>query len=87
MEDGGHAQVVAIDTPGAFGRVSYAGIIIKAQGAGIGGSLLAWLRDYLNGRQIKVVVADISLIHTQSGLGYHKAPFWGRHYSSSMSEV
>ena len=45
MADGGHAQVVAIDTPGAFDRVSHAGVIIKAQGAGIGGSLLAWLRD------------------------------------------
>ena len=45
MADGGHAQVVAIDTPRAFDRVSHAGVIIKAQGAGIGGSLLAWLRD------------------------------------------
>ena len=50
MADGGYAQVVAVDTAGAFDRVAHAGVIIKAQDAGIGGNLLAWLRDYLNGR-------------------------------------
>ena len=43
-------QVVAVDIAGAFDRVSHAGVIIKAQEAGIGVNLLAWLRDYLNGR-------------------------------------
>ena len=86
MADGGYAQVVAVDTAGAFDQVDHAGVIIKAQEAGIGGNLLAWLRDYLNGR-LKLFSAHISLIHTQSGLGYQKAAFWGRRYSSSMSEI
>ena len=56
MADGEHARVVAVDFAGAFDPASDAGVIITAQEAGFSGNLLAWLREYLNDRQIQVVV-------------------------------
>ena len=54
MADGGYAQVVAVDTAGAFDQVAHAGVIIKAQDAGIGGNF-ACLAEGLPQWQMEVV--------------------------------
>ena len=52
---GGAVRVVAVDIAGAFDRVSYPGVIHKAQRYGVSGMLLAWLGDYLLDRRQSVV--------------------------------
>ena len=53
-------RVVAVDIAGAFDRVSYPGVIHKAQRYGVSGMLLAWLGDYLLDRRLSVVVGGWS---------------------------
>ena len=53
---GGAVRVLAIDIAGAFDKVSHAGLLIKLQGYGVEGKLLAWLTSYLSGRQLQAVV-------------------------------
>lgn len=60
VASGGCAQVIAVDIAGAFDRVSHIGILHKAKAAGIDGSLLTWLADYLHHRRLKVVVGGQS---------------------------
>ena len=81
----GHAQMVAVDIAGAFDRVSYVGLLIKSQYAGIGDTLRACLRDYVNSCQIQDVVVRTNLIHTQ--FGYPKPHHWDRRYSTSLLEI
>ena len=56
MGEGGHTQVIAVDIAGAFDRVSHAGVLHKAQQAGVGGSLLNCLKAYLTDRYMQVVI-------------------------------
>ena len=57
VPNGGSAQVIAVDIAGVFDRVSHTGLLYKAERAGIRGTLLTWLQDYLHSRQLKVVVS------------------------------
>ena len=56
VASGGCVPIVAVDIAGAFDRVSHCGLIHKVQQAGVRGSLLAWLQDYLTGRHLKVTI-------------------------------
>ena len=53
---GGVVRVIAVDVAGAFDRVSHVGVLHKAQCYGVTGPLLAWLRDYLTDRHLRVAV-------------------------------
>jgi len=52
----GCALVLALDIAGAFDKVSHTGLLHKLGNLGIGGNLLAWIRDYLDKRTLQVVV-------------------------------
>ena len=52
----GTVNVLAIDIPGAFDKVSRLGLLTKIQGYGIRGSILQRLADYLDNHKIQAVV-------------------------------
>ena len=57
---GGSVDVLAADLAGAFDKVSHAGVLHKLQNIGVKGALLDWLRDYLTGRLLEVVIGGKS---------------------------
>ena len=56
VASGGCVPIVAVDIAGAFDRVSHCGLIHKVQQAGVRGSLIAWLQDYLTGCHLQVTI-------------------------------
>ena len=50
----------ACDIQGAFDRVWHNGLFAKLRSKGVSGMLLTWLRSYLHGRSIKVVLSGQS---------------------------
>ena len=56
VASGGCVPIVAVDIAGAFDRVSHCGLIHKVQQAGVRGSLLAWLQNYLIARHLQVII-------------------------------
>ena len=59
----GIARLVAVDIAGAFDKVSHTGILHKIEMPGIGGSILPWLRFYLQERKIRAVVCGQTSSH------------------------
>ena len=58
----GIARLVAVDIAGAFDKFSHTSTMHKAEMSGIGGSILSWLRSYLQGRKIRAVVGGSNLL-------------------------
>ena len=54
VENGGGVPLVAVDSAGAFDRISHSGKVHKLQQTGATAFLIAWLRDYLAGRHLQV---------------------------------
>lgn len=56
VSDGKEIRVVFCDVSRAFDRVWHKGLLFKLEKCGISGSLLAWLRNYLQDRYQRVVL-------------------------------
>lgn len=56
LDDGKEIRVVFCDISKAFDRVWHKGLLCKLQSIGICGSLLAWIKNYLNNRKQRVVI-------------------------------
>ena len=52
-------MVIYLDLSSAFDRVHHVGLLSKLAGAGIKGSILAWIRNYLFNRKMFVRVGDM----------------------------
>ena len=57
---GGSVEVLAVDIAGAFDKVFHTGVLHKLRNIGVKGHLLDWLRDYLTGRSLEVVIGGKS---------------------------
>ena len=57
VNEHGTVHALAIDIAGAFDKVSHPGVLHKIQACGLQGPILAWLKDYLKDRFLKVAVS------------------------------
>ena len=53
-------EVLSVDTAGAFDKVSHTGVLHNLRNIGMKGAFLDWLRDYLTGLSLEVVIGDKS---------------------------
>ena len=58
VDNGNSVDVAYFDYAKAFDKVSHRLLLLKLSRYGIDGNLLAWLRDYLDGRKQRVVVGN-----------------------------
>jgi hypothetical protein len=56
LDKGSEVGIIALDISRAFDRVWHKGLLTKLMSLGIGGQLYRWLRDFLSGRSIRVVL-------------------------------
>ena len=70
LDGGSESIVLSIDFSAAFDRVSHVGLLHKLQAAGVGGSLLNVIGNFLSGRIQRVVVDGVrsSAVHVVSGV-------------------
>ena len=57
LDEGKDVRAVFCDNSKAFDRVWHDGLLFKLRQSGIGGRLLAWLRDYLCDRKQRVLLS------------------------------
>ena len=60
MDRGDEVRLIALDIKGAFDKVWHNGLCSKLIGKGVSGKLLAWTKNYLSDRSIKVVLSGQS---------------------------
>jgi hypothetical protein len=56
LDSGKEVRIVFCDISKAFDRVWHKGLIYKLKQSGISGNLLKWLKNYLYGREQRVVI-------------------------------
>ena len=57
LVDEGHAvDVLYLDFAKAFDKVPHARLIAKCKGLGIDGKVLSWIKEWLSGRQQRVIL-------------------------------
>jgi len=56
LDSGSEARIVQVDLSAAFDRVNHSGLIFKLKSAGVGGSILSVLEQFLSNRRQCVVV-------------------------------
>ena len=56
LDDGIQIDTVYLDFSKAFGSVPHKRLVKKLEGYGIKGILLEWFKNFLNGRQQRVVI-------------------------------
>ena len=57
LDDEGYAvDVLYLDSAKAFDKVPHGRLISKCKGLGIDGKVLAWIQEWLSGRQQRVVL-------------------------------
>ena len=56
MDDGKAVDIVYLDFAKAFDKVPIRRLLAKCAGLGIGGDLLAWIEEWLSGREQRVVL-------------------------------
>ena len=59
LDSGKEVRVIFCDISKAFDRVWHAGLVHKLQAAGISGSFLQWLINYLSNRKQRVVLPGV----------------------------
>ena len=59
LDAGSESIVLSIDFSAAFDRVSHVGLLHKLRAAGVGGSLLGVIRNFLSGRTQSVIVDGV----------------------------
>ena len=70
LERGEDICFVSLDASAAFDRVWHKGLLYKLRRIGIGGTLLAWITDYLSNRKQRVVIdgSHSDWTHIKSGV-------------------
>lgn len=56
IHSSGEAQVLSLDIAKAFDRVSHKGLLAKLECCGVPQSIMGWIRSFLEGRNIRVVL-------------------------------
>ena len=56
LDEGKEVFVAALDIKGAFDRVWHNGLCAKLEASGITGKLLMWIKSYLSGRSLNVIL-------------------------------